>query len=181
VITGKKRTRKIRFSLQTTSKHSTPKRWSLTRFGNYQRLKKNPANLNKFENSQRIKYQTKPNTHGTDHTLITSPPQHHLTTSTHNHHLNSTPITHHHVSTSSHHHHPVESHHRKTRTTQAIGSAPRIPTPTGKQHRRHYHRQTRQWPENDNETEHKNRGRRTKMKTAELGEEEKRKQMNRKT
>jgi hypothetical protein len=54
------------------------------------RLKRNPANLNRFENGQRIKYQGKLNTHDINRSVsisihhhrntISSPPQHHLIT-----------------------------------------------------------------------------------------------------
>ncbi|MCI34272.1 hypothetical protein A2U01_0055490, partial [Trifolium medium] len=96
----------ISLSSQTTSKQSTPTRKrsirykepaNLNRFGNHQRLEKNPANLNRFGNRQRIKYQKKtnhtryqPHTDGAGSNTTTSASQH-LTPTTPFHHLHPPP------------------------------------------------------------------------------------------
>jgi hypothetical protein len=62
---------------------------NLNKFGNHQRHKKNPANLNRLEPVRESKYQEKPNTHGINHTLPTTPDPN-TTISTSHHHRHNT-------------------------------------------------------------------------------------------
>ncbi|KAK2368415.1 hypothetical protein QL285_081612 [Trifolium repens] len=77
---------------------------NLNRFGNHQQLKKNHANLNKFEKrSENLKSQK--TNHATSTATTSPPPPHH---STNNHYRNQTP-TPPQFNTSTHHHFIISS------------------------------------------------------------------------